>query len=465
MNRDQGRGWSPRGGRGPANRGQGPANPRDSPHSQPHRFAPPGSGIYGPSANDFSGNKEGVSTGEMGSPRDEFLCSSSKYTKHKPTSISEPSERKDAVSCADRLKEGHNSTEPVEINPKEVKCPVASNSGCKGDISQLSTLDLSQNLHKGVERMQIGENSWKMIGNSDNSMPSKSEPKDEPFVIKSQFGHQKPELSENKAVDPPFDLCPTKAGGAVKLKTSLLVRNRERRNEIKCSMEQPSEILQSGLVLLRSYISPSDQIMIVKLCRDLGLGPGGFYQPGYRDGAKLNLKMMCLGKNWDPETSKYGDHRPHDGDKPPCIPGVFFQLVENALKESHSLIKKTTKACKSEDILPPMTPDICLVNFYSSTGRLGLHQDRDESDQSLKRGLPVVSFSIGDAAEFLYGDQRGVELAKKITLKSGDVLIFGGQSRHIFHGVESIQQNTAPTALLDATNLRPGRLNLTFREY
>lgn len=114
--------------------------------------------------------------------------------------------------------------------------------------------------------------------------------------------------------------------------------------------------------------------MIVKLCRDLGLGPGGFYQPGYRDGAKLNLKMMCLGKNWDPETSKYGDHRPHDGDKPPCIPGVFFQLVENALKESHSLIKKTTKACKSEDILPPMTPDICLVNFYSSTGRLGLHQ-------------------------------------------------------------------------------------------
>lgn len=112
----------------------------------------------------------------------------------------------------------------------------------------------------------------------------------------------------------------------------------------------------------------------MKLCRDLGLGPGGFYQPGYRDGAKLNLKMMCLGKNWDPETSKYGDHRPHDGDKPPCIPGVFFQLVENALKESHSLIKKTTKACKSEDILPPMTPDICLVNFYSSTGRLGLHQ-------------------------------------------------------------------------------------------
>ena len=79
--------------------------------------------------------------------------------------------------------------------------------------------------------------------------------------------------------------------------------------------------------------------------------------------------------------------------------------------------------------------------------------------------MPVVSFSIGDAAEFLYGDQRDVELAKKITLESGDVLIFGGKSRHIFHGVASIKPDTAPKPLLEASNLRPGRLNLTFREY
>lgn len=112
----------------------------------------------------------------------------------------------------------------------------------------------------------------------------------------------------------------------------------------------------------------------MKLCRDLGLGPGGFYKPGYRDGAKLYLKMMCLGKNWDPETSSYGDHRPFDGAKPPSIPVEFFRLVKSAIEESHSLIRKDSKVSNSESILPWMSPDICLVNFYSSSGRLGLHQ-------------------------------------------------------------------------------------------
>ncbi|XP_050383851.1 uncharacterized protein LOC126800522 [Argentina anserina] len=474
MNRDRGRGRSPRGGRGSWSRGQGRGSPGDAPHSQPHRSSPrPGAEGHGPSANDFSG-KEGVSTGGIASPQDMFPCSSSRCPEHKPAWSSgykkewSQSERKES-SHAERLKEGRNLIEAEKADSKDVQCLVASDSGHKRDIYSLSNLDVSQNLHKGVERLQISENSGKMTGNSDNCMSSKSEVKDKPFSIKSPistFGHQKPELSEYKVVDPPFDLCPPKAGGTVILKTSLLEQNREKRNEIKRSTEQPSQIvLQSGMVLLRKFISSRDQIEIVKLCRNLGMGSGGFYQPGYRDGAKLNLKMMCLGKNWDPETSKYGDHRPHDGAKPPRIPVDFFRLVENAIKESHSIIEKTTKASKPEDILPLVTPDICLVNYYSSTGRLGLHRDCDESEQSLNSRLPVVSFSIGDAAEFLYGDHRDVELAKKITLESGDVLIFGGKSRHIFHGVSSIQPNTAPKTLLEATNLRPGRLNLTFREY
>jgi alkylated DNA repair dioxygenase AlkB len=92
-------------------------------------------------------------------------------------------------------------------------------------------------------------------------------------------------------------------------------------------------------------------------------------------------------------------------------------------------------------------------------------QDCDESEASLVKGLPVVSFSIGDSADFLYGDQRDEDKAEQVKLESGDVLIFGGESRHVFHGVSAIHPNTAPKTLLEETNLRPGRLNLTFREY
>ncbi|KAI5391395.1 uncharacterized protein LOC127108124 [Lathyrus oleraceus] len=107
-----------------------------------------------------------------------------------------------------------------------------------------------------------------------------------------------------------------------------------------------------------------------------------------------------------------------------------------------------------------MTPDICIVNFYSTSGRLGLHQDRDEREESLQKGLPVVSFSIGDSAEFLYGDQRDVEKAENVLLESGDVLIFGGDSRHVYHGVSSIISNSAPEELVQDLEVSSGDLVL-----
>ena len=77
----------------------------------------------------------------------------------------------------------------------------------------------------------------------------------------------------------------------------------------------------------------------------------------------------------------------------------------------------------------------------------------------------MVSLSIGDSADFLYGDERDVDKAQKVVLQCGALLIFGGDSRHIFHGVTVIHPNTAPRRLMDDTNLRPGRLNLTLRQY
>ncbi|GMJ08535.1 hypothetical protein HRI_004522600 [Hibiscus trionum] len=225
------------------------------------------------------------------------------------------------------------------------------------------------------------------------------------------------------------------------------------------------EILRPGMVLLKHYISLREQIEIVRTCNSLGEGPGGFYRPGYKDGAKLRLHMMCLGMNWDPQTRKYDKRHPVDNCEPPEIPLGFCLLVQRAIKDAHCLIKKDTDMVDPEDILPSMSPNICIVNFYSVHGRLGLHQDRDESRQSLHKGLPVVSFSIGDSAEFLYGDGREVDQAKKVLLESGDVLLFGGESRMVFHGVPSIVPSSAPEPLKTNTGLRHGRLNLTFRQF
>ncbi|CAO2839217.1 unnamed protein product [Amaranthus hypochondriacus] len=223
-------------------------------------------------------------------------------------------------------------------------------------------------------------------------------------------------------------------------------------------------VLKPGMILLKNYISLNEQVSIVQKCRKLGVGPGGFYQPGYKTGAKLRLFMMCLGLDWDPPTRMYLKRRRIDRSKPPDIPPELLSLVDRAMLDSHVLIKRDFKVCNAEHILPKMTPDVCIVNFYTENGRLGLHQDRDETKESLAKQLPVVSFSIGDSAEFLYGDRRDANEAETLILESGDVLIFGGESRHIFHGVASIIPDSAPRALLEETGLRPGRINLTFRQ-
>lgn len=287
-------------------------------------------------------------------------------------------------------------------------------------------------------------------------------------VSKNSYWSKGSQLHYNE----PFDICMSLTRSSAP-KDSWHARRIENQNEEEdmVEFENPAHteltssivLLRSGMVLLKHFVTLSEQVAIVKKCRDLGVGPGGFYQPGYQDGAKLRLQMMCLGRDWDPQTRKYGDRRTIDGTRPPGIPNEFSLLVKRAIHEAHAHIKE--EVSRAEEILPSMTPDICIANFYTTTGRLGLHQDRDESRKSLQDGLPVVSISIGDSADFLYGDQRDIAKAESVILESGDVLIFGGPSRHIFHSVTSILPDSAPRSLLEATSLRPGRLNLTFRQY
>jgi DNA oxidative demethylase len=100
---------------------------------------------------------------------------------------------------------------------------------------------------------------------------------------------------------------------------------------------------------------------------------------------------------------------------------------------------------------PP--PEACLINFYDSGARMGLHQDRDEQDLS----APVLSLSLGASALFRLGGSKRSDPTRSLWLRSGDAIILGGPARLAFHGVDRI-------AVGESGLLSPGgRINLTLR--
>ncbi|KAF5800684.1 putative alkylated DNA repair protein AlkB [Helianthus annuus] len=140
------------------------------------------------------------------------------------------------------------------------------------------------------------------------------------------------------------------------------------------------KLLGSGMMLIKNCVNLMGQVEIVNMCQKWGVDHGGFYQPS---GAKVPLHMMCFGRNWDPIT-RYDNPYRSDGSEPPPIPDDLSLFAESVVKDVRFLLY--------EDKLPLMCPDVCVVNFYSKSGPLGLslHQDCDESLDSLERGLPVV---------------------------------------------------------------------------
>jgi DNA alkylation damage repair protein AlkB len=200
-----------------------------------------------------------------------------------------------------------------------------------------------------------------------------------------------------------------------------------------------------GATWLRGRLSLDEQANLVAECRAMMDGPVGGYVPTVRGGGKMHVRMMCLGRHWNPLTYSYQPTREdHDGQPVPAIPAAWVELAAAAAREAGFTFR----------------PDICLINFYRADGRMGLHQDKDEGVASLVAGLPVVSISLGDTARFLFGGLRRRDPVESIVLESGDVFVFGGAARLRYHGVARILPGTAPSSLgLD------GRFNLTFRQY
>jgi alkylated DNA repair protein (DNA oxidative demethylase) len=200
-----------------------------------------------------------------------------------------------------------------------------------------------------------------------------------------------------------------------------------------------------GAFHLPHYLSPDAQRETVEQCLDLGRREAGFYTPVVRGGHPMSVRMLCLGRHWNARLYTYESVRSDvDGRLVPALPAELTALAQRAARDAGYSV----------------TPDTCIVNWYTAASKMGLHQDKDESPEALAAGFPVVSFSIGDTARFLFGGLRRRDPVETFLLRSGDVFVFGGAARLRYHGVTRILPHTAPGGLPFE-----GRLNLTFRAY
>lgn len=200
-----------------------------------------------------------------------------------------------------------------------------------------------------------------------------------------------------------------------------------------------------GAFHLARYLTVADQRALADQCRALVDGAVPAYVPVVRGGGTMHVRMLCLGRHWNGKTYQYEPARSDfDGLPAPPLPEPFKALARDVARTAGMALDA----------------DLCILNYYDVDGRMGLHQDKDESPASIAAGLPVVSVSIGDTARFLFGGLRRRDPVEPRMLESGDAFVFGGPARLRYHGVSRIIPGTAPREL-DLT----GRFNLTFRQY
>jgi len=200
-----------------------------------------------------------------------------------------------------------------------------------------------------------------------------------------------------------------------------------------------------GAFHLHCYLPVDAQRALADQCRGLVDGAVPAYVPVVRGGGRMHVRMLCLGRHWNGKTYSYEPTRSDfDGLPAPPLPDNMRSLA-NAIARSTGMT---------------LDADLCILNYYDAEGRMGLHQDKDESERSLAAGVPVVSISIGDSAKFLFGGVRRRDPVEALLLESGDAFVFGGPARLRYHGVTRIVPATAPRELEMS-----GRFNLTFRQY
>jgi alkylated DNA repair protein (DNA oxidative demethylase) len=196
--------------------------------------------------------------------------------------------------------------------------------------------------------------------------------------------------------------------------------------------------LPAGIRYLPDRFDRGGQEALVEEIRHV-VGEAPLYTPAMpKTGKEMSVRMTNCGKlGWvtDKERGyRYQATHPVTGAPWPPIPQTLIDLWNEVAGH-------------------PREPEACLVNFYSDDARMGLHQDRDEDDFS----APVLSVSLGDDCLFRIGGTTRRDPTQSLRLRSGDVLVLGGEGRLAFHGVDRIYPRTS-TLLKNG-----GRINLTLR--
>ena len=199
------------------------------------------------------------------------------------------------------------------------------------------------------------------------------------------------------------------------------------------------ERLSEAAVVLRGFaranaaelVAAVDAITASAPFRNM-MTPGGF---------RMSVGMTNCGRaGWVTDRKGYRYERidPITGNPWPQMPEVFRRLAERAALAGG---------------YPGFGPDACLMNLYEPGTRLSLHRDENERDLS----APIVSVSLGLPAIFLFGGNHRNDRSRRVPLESGDVVVWGGSDRLVYHGVAPLAEGYDPL-----TGSR--RINLTFRK-
>jgi DNA oxidative demethylase len=199
------------------------------------------------------------------------------------------------------------------------------------------------------------------------------------------------------------------------------------------------EPIEPGAVLLRGFVSREADRLVAAVQKVAAAAPfRHMVTPG---GFRMSAAMTnCGAAGWitDRTGYRYDVRDPLGGAPWPEMPREFLSLAARAAQAAG---------------FPGFVPDACLVNRYEPSARLTLHQDRNERDFS----APIVSVSLGLPAIFLWGGRKRSVRPRRIPLAHGDVVVWGGPARLVFHGVAELADGEHP-----ATG--PFRINLTLRK-